>query len=86
MLRKTVVTAVTGKARAEVWARSKGYCEVGAEGCWGMASQLHHRKHRRHGDDSPGNLLAVCVPCHNWIHAHPSSSYERGWLIRGNGL
>ena len=71
-------------AREQVWERSRGLCEVMADGCWREASQLHHRKLRRHGDHSPGSLLAVCVPCHDHIHRHPAESYARGWLIKGN--
>jgi hypothetical protein len=34
------------------------------------------------GKDNPENLLAVCRPCHDFIHAHPATSYLRGWLLK----
>jgi hypothetical protein len=46
------------------------------------AVHTHHRKSRRHPDaEQPDNLLRVCLKCHEYIHAHPEESYERGWLI-----
>lgn len=70
------------EARKEVIERSGGFCEVVAHRiCKGKASQVHHRKHRRHGDHRPVNLLAACSNCHQWIHCHYEQSYEQGLLV-----
>ncbi len=53
-------------------------CELRLDGCWGTATDTHHRKLRRHKD---GSVLRLCVPCHRYIHDHPKESYERGWLV-----
>jgi hypothetical protein len=34
------------------------------------------------GKHEADNLLHVCHSCHLEIHAHPSRSYEQGWLNR----
>lgn len=62
-----------------------GACEIGLEQCSGRANQLHHRLRRSQGgDNTRDNILAVCSPCHDWIHAHPAISYEKGWLVRSS--
>lgn len=46
------------------------------------AVHKHHRKLRSQGgDDTPKNLLDVCLGCHTTIHANPSESYARGLLV-----
>lgn len=59
-----------------------GYrCQVDAPACRGRAVMVHHRLPRSAGgDDHPDNGLAVCGSCHGWVHAHPTISYEHGWL------
>ena len=49
--------------------------------CGRAASDVHHKAGRE------GLLLfdvrhwmAVCRPCHTWIHAHPKEAAQRGWL------
>lgn len=55
--------------------------EVSAR-CAGVASQRHHRKRRsQRGTDDPANILHVCLWCHEWIHQHPTDSYELGLLV-----
>lgn len=59
------------------------WCEAGTQVCTGRAAHRHHRRMRSQGGgNEPSNLLAVCPSCHDYIHAHPSESYERGWLLR----
>jgi hypothetical protein len=74
------------RARDLVWARSFGQCEAGLPGCLGAVGVVHHRAGRGFaGCHHPDLLLAACDPCHLNIHAHPSSSYESGLMLRRNG-
>lgn len=73
------------KMRPAIEKRSKGQCEARTEVCAGAGVQVHHRKLRSQGGTNAEiNLIHVCFPCHEWIHAHPKTSYERGWLIRSS--
>lgn len=77
------MSAQWAKVRRWVLDRSGGRCEAGTEVCSGRAVHAHHVVPRSQGrDDTPGNLLAVCVECHDWIHSHPAAARERGWLRR----
>lgn len=70
-------------AREAVRDRSAGLCEAQTTACSYLAAHVHHRLMRSQlGKDTPDNLLAVCRPCHDYIHAHPAESYAAGWLIR----
>ena len=72
----------TDTTKEAVWTRSRGFCEVAAIGCYGPGTQLHHRLMRSQGGrHDAGNLLHVCAMCHDYIHAHPTYAYERGWLL-----
>lgn len=46
------------------------------------ATQIHHRAGRTHERliDEMG-FLAICQPCHSWIHAHPEAARKVGWLL-----
>ena len=60
-------------------------CEVRGGSCTGSATDIHHVRSRgRSGRDAdlvdPGNVLAVCRSCHDWIETHRLESLERGWL------
>ena len=72
-------------ARQVARERAEDVCEARLDCCWGRGSHAHHKLPRRFQDHSPDNLLWVCTPCHQWIHAHPQQSYTLGWLVRGNG-
>jgi hypothetical protein len=50
--------------------------------CNKIATSMHHRKLRRFGDHRAENCIHLDRGCHDWIHAHPFESYERGWLVR----
>lgn len=70
-------------ARPLVAARSQGRCEVAAPGCTTKATHVHHRKPRSQGGSNDlAALTHSCQACHLFIHAHPTLSYEQGWLIR----
>lgn len=57
-------------------------CEVGEAGCHGRAVDVHEPLTRARGGSitDPGNMVAVCRACHDWIHGHPEAATERGWL------
>lgn len=71
-------------SRPVVKRRSGGRCEVQTAVCTGTAAHMHHIESRRFGDHSPSNLLHACLACHDWLHAHPKISHERGWIKKGN--
>ena len=72
----------TAATKAAVSERSRGWCEVGAGGCRVKPSQLHHRLMRSQGGGHEAdNLLAVCSPCHEYVHQHPEYAFERGCLL-----
>jgi hypothetical protein len=78
------MSAVPPEVREAVHDRSGGRCEARTEVCTGGGYFLHHKVMRSHGGShSEGNLLDCCRSCHDYIHAHPTEAYERGWLIRG---
>lgn len=66
-------------ARPVVADRSGDMCER----C-GMAraTDVHHRKLRRHGDHKAANLAHLCHLCHMDVHAHPADSYATGFMVR----
>lgn len=71
------------EGRRAVAARAGGRCEAGASpDCTGRHEHTHHRRGRQcRGAHAPGMLLAVCRPCHDWIHAHPAAAREAGWMV-----
>lgn len=65
-------------ARPIVTRRSQGMCErCGAE----RATDMHHRKLRRHGDHAPANLVHLCRTCHNWAHGNPAEALLVGFIV-----
>jgi hypothetical protein len=73
--------AAYNRARHAVRDRAGGMCEV--EACHSRGDQAHHRRRRSQGgDDTPANLLWVCSPCHDVIHANPAWAEACGYLIR----
>lgn len=51
--------------------------------CGKPAGHIHHRKRRSQGgDNSPANLVPLCVLCHDWVHRNPEQAYREGWLVR----
>lgn len=64
-------------ARPVVAKRSGGMCE-----CCGVkrATDMHHRKLRRHGDHAAGNIVHLCRPCHDWAHAEPAAALMHGFM------
>ena len=66
--------------RPLVMARALHVCEK----CRAMPAVVIHHKLRRSqgGTNDLGNLMALCLDCHNEIHEYPAWSYEKGWLLR----
>src|ERR1035438_3963460 len=47
--------------------------------CDMRATNTHHRKYRsRGGTNSLDNLIDLCGPCHEWVHAYPERSNALG--------
>ena len=43
---------------------------------------LHHKAGRAGTNyTNPDTFMAVCRPCHDWIHQHPRESRVAGWLV-----
>lgn len=53
--------------------------------CGGPGNIAHHLAGRvgalRH---LLSNGMTLCNRCHTWCHAHPTESYEAGWMIKRN--
>jgi hypothetical protein len=52
--------------------------------CGGVKGGLHihHRWMRSAGTDESGcNRVTLCSYCHNYVHAHPGSAIDDGWLV-----
>ena len=73
--------AELAESRGKVAARSGGRCEVRRPGCRGLAIHAHHRRRRSQGGgNDASNLVHVCIPCHDWIHANVAEARECGLL------
>ena len=59
--------------------------ERGDHGCTGLSSDIHEPLTRARGGSitDPENMVAICRPCHNWVHGHPLESEEIGLLKKG---
>lgn len=74
---KTVMFRSEDTAQAACEAMIRGVCTYTPE-------HWHHRRMRSQGGGHHvANGLAVCSACHSRIHATPSFSYERGFLVHG---
>ena len=73
-------------SRRQVYERADGMCEARTPVCVGGGHQVHHIAGRGGPEPHrPDNLKLCCAPCHEWIHANPEESYERGLMSRRNG-
>ena len=71
------MSAIATKAREIVWERQNRQCAR----CGGRGYQIHHRQRRREGGHAVGNLVGLCLTCHNWCHKTPDNARERGYII-----
>ena len=62
--------------------RADGRCEFMIPGpCVFEAHHIHHRKISGREHTIEG-MAHICHACHDFVHANPALSYERGWLVR----
>jgi 5-methylcytosine-specific restriction endonuclease McrA len=83
--------------RALAMERAGGVCEYDSAvhhprhdfGSWRCSARAVHVHHRlptsAGGKHDLANLRALCVEHHDFIHIHPTVSYENGWLISRYG-
>ena len=78
--------------RDRVSSRSRGVCEIGAAGCTGRATNVHHRLPLRMGGSrnpvlrTPANALHVCGDgntsgCHRFVDDFPRIAGLAGWKL-----
>ena len=71
-------------ARLDALTRDGGVCQR----CGDPATAVHHRRVRGMGggmDDPtrhrPDRLVALCGPCHRWVHGNPFQAKAGGWIV-----
>lgn len=87
-------TNPTAKTVQLVWDRDGGCakCGTGLYGVRGVQWHLHHRRPRSMGGSRepwvnlPGNLVALCAPCHRDVESHRDQSRAEGFLVSANGV
>lgn len=70
------------EARKIIYVRADGRCELCGRRLTFAALQSHHRLGRRHGEDCPCNLLALCGDCHT---AAPGAVHRQVAISLGAG-
>ncbi len=67
------------------------WCQVGMRSLWRELGAIctsestdgHHVLSKgRGGPNERWNYLALCHPCHMWVHAHPKLAEAAGWLAK----
>ena len=74
------------ECRARVYERAHGLCEACPrlhDGPIRRAVDTHEPLSRARGGDpyDPEQCIAICRPCHTWVHAHPEAATELGLLV-----
>lgn len=54
-------------------------CQAALPGCRHQAGEIHHKKGRGKWYLVVSTWMAVCRPCHMWIHEHPEEATELGF-------
>ena len=76
------MTRFDDPTRAAIELRARGLCEARcSRSCRTVGDQAHHRKLRRHKDNTVDNGLWVCNVCHELIHRAGEVAYDRGLLV-----
>lgn len=57
-------------------------CNMGETGCTGLAQEIHHRCGRGPYLNDVSTWMAVCRPCHLFIHSHPSWARDWGYICK----
>jgi 5-methylcytosine-specific restriction endonuclease McrA len=70
------------KVKRWVKERDGHRCVAKVEGvCTGKAEHVHHVVRRAQGGDAGmGNLISLCFPCHEYIHAHVEWARSHGYI------
>lgn len=80
--------AGVNEARKLVKARSGGLCEIRMMGCYGLATDWHHRQLRSQGGKwEARNGLHACRFCHEAVtntRGHRKEYEDCGWLVRSH--
>jgi hypothetical protein len=63
------------------WLKEHETCE--APMCMGRATEIHHKRGRI-GEllNDTRYWLALCEPCHRWVHEHPKAARDAGLLCQ----
>lgn len=68
--------------RALLLTRARTRCELCGQRIQPGQWDAHHRRQRSvGGNDELHNMLAVCRPCHDRIHADVGRARKAGWLV-----
>ncbi len=55
-------------------------CQAHTPACWGPVQDIHHVFGRGKYLNAIGTWLAICRPCHIWVHDYPSEARTRDLL------
>jgi len=71
------------QGRRFVWRRAGEWCEIRVAGvCAGAATDWQHRRNRsQQGTWAASNGLALCRPCHRYVHENPAEAMASGWTV-----
>lgn len=65
------------RVRREYLEEKFGLCEI----CGGEATDIHHKSGRGKNLCEKRTFMAVCRPCHQYIHDHPAWAKEKEYLV-----
>ena len=90
MPRAKATPAVPDDVRAALAKRSGGWCEARLPGCWGRATDPHHRVSTKSGGrfgeakvehDRLSDLIHCCRLCHEWATTRPYKANVLGLVL-----
>lgn len=84
--KRQAITAERAEFVADILGQRR-YCQATLAGCTSHTVDVHEIVSRGRGGPivpsqglRPGDVLALCRACHDWITTHPAEAAERGWL------